>query len=199
MKLKTHNIFTTGILTVIGSFFTNPLTSLISASLLSLMVNQIIDTLGHKRVYKSKISGLPLKRIGGRKRKKDNDDGSYLVRTPLTHTITRSVFWGLIPAVILFLLFGSLDKLPALHLNGYQPYWILLQGIFAGPLHMCLDIITEGGIFRRKNNKFVRFAVAHIAYDDLFWNVFFQFAGLGFVFLIFYSRGLLGGHYGRII
>ena len=199
MKLKTHNIFTIGILTAIGSFFTNPITSLISASLLSLIANQIIDTFGHKRVYKNKILGLSLKRINRRKRKNNNDDDSYLVRTPLTHTLIRSIFWGMIPAVILFLLFGSLDKLPALHLNGYQPYWILLQGIFAGPLHMCLDMITEDGIFRHKNNKFVRFAVAHIAYDDLFWNVFFQLVGLGFVFLIFYSHGLLGGHYGRII
>ena len=176
MKLKTHNIFTIGILTAIGSLFTNPVTSLISASILSLTINQIIDSLGHK--------------INAR---------GYHARTPLTHTIVRSVLWGLIPTVVLFLLFGSFDKLPELHLNGSQPYWILLQGIFAGPLHMCLDMITEGGIFKRKDGRFVRFAVAHIAYDDLFWNVFFQLIGFVFVFLLFYSRGLLGGYHGRVI
>ncbi len=173
MKLKTHNIFTIGILTALGSIFTNPIASLISASLLSLIANQIIDTLGHKT----------------------NAQG-YPVRTPLTHTITRSVFWGLIPAVILFLLFGSLDKLPALHLNGEQPYWILLQGIFAGPLHMVLDAITEGGIFVKTKGRFKRYALAHIKYNNLFWNMFFQLLGIGLIFFVFYLHGFHGGHYG---
>ncbi len=176
MKLKTHNIFTIGILTAVGSFFTNPVASLISADILSLTANQIIDSLGHKA----------------------NAQG-YLVRTPFTHTIVRSVLWSLIPAVVLFLLLGSLGKLPVLHLNGHQPYWILLQGILAGPLHMCLDMITEGGIFRRKNGRFQRFAVAHIKYNNIFWNIFFQLIGIGLVFLIFFIHGLIGGHYGWFI
>jgi hypothetical protein len=176
LKLKTHNAFSIGILTVIGSFFTSPLLSLISASLLALMANQIIDMLGHSKNAKG-----------------------YIVRTPLTHTMFRSILWGLIPAAILFLVFRIARHYPAFHIPDGYPYWILLQGIFAGPLHMSMDIITEGGIFFKKNGKFKRYALAHIAYNDPFWNMFFQIIGIALVFLIFYLKGIHGGHYGRIV
>ena len=162
MKIKTHNAFGIGILSVLGMFLTAPLNALISAAILTVLTNQLIDGLGHAK----------------------NAQG-YPVRTPFTHTIFRSIFWGLAPAILLFLIFNSLRHTQVFHITGY-PYWILIQGALAGPLHMFLDAITEGGIFRKVNGKFKRFALFHIRYDNPMWNMFFQFIGIILIGIFFY-------------
>ena len=168
MKLKTHNLFNIGILTIIGSLFVNPVASLISAGILSITGNTIIDTFGHR-----------------------NNGYGKPIRTYKTHSLLRSIIWGGCPAIVLFFVLPHLPK------NKFIPegipYWILIQGIFVGPLHLAMDIITEGGIFIKKNGRFQRYALAHIKYDDIFWNSFYQLIGIAIIILIFYRSG---GFYG---
>ena len=161
MKIKTHNVFTIGILTALGSFFTTFVFSFLFASFLAIISNQLIDTLGHEK----------------------NKDG-YPVRTPLTHTLFHSMLWGSIPALIALLFFHIL----LIHTPVFKnintrniPILIFLQGFLSGPLHLALDYITEGGVFVKKNGKYVRTALAHIKYDDPVWNILFQFIGVLFV------------------
>ena len=161
MKIKTHNIFTIGILTAVGAFLTMPVFSFLFASFITIISNQLIDTLGHEK----------------------NKDG-YPVRTPLTHTLFRSILWGLIPALIALLFFHILLKHTQIfkNINAINvSILIFLQGILSGPLHLALDYITEGGVFVKKNGKYVRTALAHIKYNDPVWNILFQFLGVLFV------------------
>jgi hypothetical protein len=174
LKLKTHNSFSIAILTICGVFFTTPLISLISAAIISIIGNQIIDTLGHTKNYR----GIP-------------------VRTYKTHSLLRSILYGSIPAVLLFIVVKALhiSYLPAI------PYFILIQGIFLGPTHLAMDIITEGGIFVKKNGRFQRYAISHIRYNDMFWNLFYQVIGIALIILVFYQSGYFshtGGFNGRI-
>jgi len=161
MKLKTHDIFSAGVLTAIGLILTSPLNSFITACILSFVGNGIIDKFGHKR----NAMGIP-------------------VRTYKTHSFLRSIIYGGIPAIILFfaakyLYSKGMTYLPV-NLN-----WLLLQGLFVGPLHLAIDVITEGGIFIKKRGRFQRFALAHIPYDSFLWNSFFKVIGLLILFVIF--------------
>ena len=165
MKLKTHNLFSAGILTAIGIIFTSPVNAVISASIMSVSGNTIIDSFGHRINGK----GIP-------------------VRTYKTHSLLRSVIYGFMPALIMFaaakeLYQSGIRQIPS------NLYWILIQGLFVGPLHLCMDVITEGGIFIKKNGRFQRFAVAHLAYNNPAWNLFFQIAGVAVIALIFYKTG----------
>lgn len=155
MKIKTHNIFNIGVLTYIGAFFTVPLYSLISAVLISFPANTIIDKYGHEK------NGLGIP-----------------VRTYRTHSPIRALFWGMMPAIILFIAVYYLKNrfsLPA-------PYFILIQGLFSGELHLLLDLPTEGGIFINKK----RFALGHFAYNNPLLNFLGIIIGL---FLIYISFG----------
>jgi len=160
MKLTTHNIFTIGVLTAIGLTLTSPVNSLITACILSVIGNGVIDKFGHKK----NGMGMP-------------------VRTFATHSFLRGTIWGFLPATFLYIaarFAWTAQILPYAH-----PYWILLQGLFVGPLHLAIDIITEGGIFIKKNGRFQRFAIAYIPYDSFLWNSFFKIIGLFILFVIF--------------
>jgi len=175
MKTKTHNLFNIGILTAIGSLFVNPIASLISAGILSMTGNAIIDDFGHKK----------------------NNYGIE-VRTYKTHSILRATIYGFLPAVILFFIVIHLnyfDKfIPLDRFISHKPYWILIQGLFVGGLHLLMDVITEGGIFVKKRGRFQRFAIAHIKYNNVFWNTFFQIVGIAILILTFYVNK--GAFYG---
>jgi hypothetical protein len=169
MKLKTHDIFSAGVLTALGLILTNPVNSLTTACILSFVGNGAIDKFGHKK----NGAGIP-------------------IRTYKTHSFIRSVIYGFLPALFVFL------AAKYLYLNGFVNLpanidWILLQGIFIGPLHLAIDIITEDGIFVKKNGRFQRFALAHIKYDSFLWNSVFKIVGLFIIFFIF--RGFFRGFY----
>ncbi|MHB8231949.1 MAG: DUF1286 domain-containing protein [bacterium] len=165
MKLKTHNLFNIGILTAIGSLFVNPVLSLISAGILSVTGDTIIDFFGHENNY-----GVP-------------------VRTYKTHSPLRGFIWGALPAALLFFALPHLPKDKFNFIPEGVPYWILLQGLFVGPLHLSMDVITEGGIFIKKNGRFQRYAIAHINYSSFFWNGLFQLSGIAIILITFYKAG----------
>ncbi|BBD72443.1 hypothetical protein HS1genome_0832 [Sulfodiicoccus acidiphilus] len=72
-------------------------------------------------------------------------------RTPRTHTLPRSVLWGLLPSLPFLFLFR--DPLP------------LALGLLVGPSHMFLDVFKERGIYVKKGGR-RRIALAHFSYDD---------------------------------
>jgi membrane-bound metal-dependent hydrolase YbcI (DUF457 family) len=81
MRLITHYVFSTGLLTLLSSFFLNFYTAFFLSSIIAVLGNSLIDRLGHTR------------------------RGLIPVRTPLTHTLPRSAVWGFIPALVLTLLY----------------------------------------------------------------------------------------------
>jgi hypothetical protein len=111
MKLVTHYVFSTGLLTLLSSFFLNFYTAFFLSSVVAVLGNSLIDRLGHKT---------------GR--------GLIPVRTPLTHTLPRSVLWGWVPSLIL------------IPLNSYEVIIISLIALLNGPSHMLLDVFTERGL-----------------------------------------------------
>jgi len=77
MKLVTHYLFTTGLLSLIMSMFTPYY--LVLSGVVAIAGNLIIDGLGHKELQTRR--------------------GTIPTRTPLTHTYPRSVVWGLLPSI----------------------------------------------------------------------------------------------------
>ncbi|WP_370685226.1 DUF1286 domain-containing protein [Sulfuracidifex tepidarius] len=76
MKLRTHFVFSVGLLVLVSSFvFSSFYFSLLVSSFISVLGNSVIDKLGHREVLTRR--------------------GQVPVRTPLTHTLPRSVFWVL--------------------------------------------------------------------------------------------------------
>ena len=179
MKIKTHNFFNIGVLTLFGTFFTVPLYSFISAILITSPANRIIDKYGHEK----NGFGMP-------------------VRTYRTHSPVRALFWGFIPALLLFTLVYYIKK-------GYEPifptpYFILMQGLLSGELHLLLDLPTEGGIFINKK----RVALGHFAYNNPLINLTGVLAGFLLIYLAFtgvnyekdfYSIRYLFNFFGRFI
>ena len=177
MMTKTHNIFNIGVLTYIGAFFTVPLYSLISAVLISFPLNTIIDKYGHENKeieIKKKFGPFSFKK----KLIKP-------VRTYLTHSPATAFIIGLIPALVLF--FGALYFRSYLALL-FVPYFILIQGLLAGELHLLLDLPTEGGIFINKK----RFALGHFAYNNPLLNSLGVILGLCLIYISF------GGNYEEV-
>ncbi|EHP68183.1 Protein of unknown function (DUF1286) [Metallosphaera yellowstonensis MK1] len=128
MKLLTHYIFTTGFLTLLSTPYLGFYVSLLLSSVISSLSNTLIDRLGHEV------------------------RGGFVRRTPTTHTLPRSVIWGLLPSLPLFYFFHVLP--------------ILLLGVLSGPSHMLLDIFTERGIYVKRGGRWRRFALAHFSYDN---------------------------------
>lgn len=154
MKLKTHFVFSIGLLTLASSFFGF---SLIISAIISVLGNTLIDRLGHKEIS-IRYGKIP-------------------VRTPLTHTLPRSVFWGLISSmpviIVLGLAYGMLNtKILA----------ALIDGILVGPSHMLLDVFTENGIYVKRNGKWKRVALAHFSYDNSLINGFAIVLGVIMIF-----------------
>ena len=194
MKTKTHNLFSIGVLTAIGYLFTTPVASFISAGILSIIGNTVIDTFGHKKkkVYLPEDNKNHSRLFSFGRKNKKKKEVVIPVRTYKTHSLLRATIWGLLPAIFLTVAMLHLPRNKFLP-SGFQ-YWISIQGLFVGPLHLLLDMPTEGGIFVKKNGRFQRFALAHIKYDDLFWNTVFQLIGIAFVILTFYKFN--GGFHG---
>ena len=180
MKIKTHDFFNIGVLTLFGTFFTIPLYSLISAIIITLPANRIIDIYGHEK------NGLGMP-----------------VRSYRTHSPLRALLWGFLPAAILFTIIyylkGYYPKFPL-----PTPYFILAQGLLSGQLHLLLDLPTEGGIFINKK----RFALGHFAYNNPLINLAGVLAGFLLIYLaftggkdekIFYSVGHLFNSFRRLI
>lgn len=95
--------------------------------------------------------------------------GGYVRRTPLTHTVPRSIAWGgAVPGIIISLLlaYGSQWRVTPLAVI------VLLSNLLLGPSHMFLDAFTErGGIYvKRRGGRWVRFAIAHISYGNSLAN-----------------------------
>jgi len=141
MLLKTHYVFSTGVLAFLSSLITqDPINALVFAGAVSVLANTLIDKLGHEMVW---VEGKELPR-----------------RTPLTHTWFRSILWGsLAVTVITLLAFLSFQSRELIVLA-------ISNGILVGPTHMFLDVFTERGIYVKKNGKWVRYALAHFKYDD---------------------------------
>ncbi len=161
MKLRTHLVFTLGLLMLTDSFILRNLTESLSLSLVvSIFANSLIDGLGHREIHTPR--------------------GDIITRTPLTHTFPRSVAWGVLaslPVVFFYYyLYYSLGKLILI---------ALLDGALAGPSHLMLDMFTEKGIYVKKNGRWRRFALAHFKYDNALANGLAAAVGLGLVYLAF--------------
>ncbi|BCU70322.1 DUF1286 domain-containing protein [Stygiolobus caldivivus] len=159
MKLYTHLLFSTGLLTLLGTTLTHHFyASLLFSGVVASIGNTLIDRLGHETRY---FSGREVIR-----------------RTPLTHTVPRSVMWGVIPAVII-------TGLYYLTFNQLTPRIIELTiiSLLNGPSHMLLDAFTERGIYRKVNGKWRRVALAHFRYNDLAVNSLASLTGILMLFV----------------
>jgi len=155
MFLRTHYVFSTGVLTFLGSLITqDPFDALVFAGVVSVLANALIDKLGHEMVWV---------------------EGKYLPRrTPLTHTWFRSIIWGsLVTVVVVFLAYFALHSsyyYYNYHYNYFQLRELImlaiLYGVLVGPSHMILDVFTERGIYVKRNGKWERYALAHFKYND---------------------------------
>jgi hypothetical protein len=142
VKLRTHHVFTFGLLTLLDSvLLSDSLEIIVIAGIISVMANNIIDYLGHEI------------------------KGEYISRTPMTHTIPRSMGWGLLTSAPIAL---------ALHYLFHSPIELILvtalDGVVAGLSHMLLDIFTEKGIYHKVDGRWRRIALAHFSYNNPFAN-----------------------------
>ena len=155
MQLRTHYIFSFGLLTLLNFILLSgsPLLVVI-AGVISIFINNIIDTLGHEI------------------------KGEYISRTPTTHTVPRSVGWGLL---------GSVPFALALHFVFHSPIMLILitfmDGAVAGLSHMLLDIFTEKGIYHKVDGRWKRIALAHFSYNNPFANGLATLLGILMLFL----------------
>ena len=78
---------------------------------------------------------------------------------PRTHTVYRSILWGLLlslPIGVLYFVFPSFLFV----------FSVILDGLLVGPSHMILDVFTERGIYHKVNGKWRRIAFAHFSYNN---------------------------------
>jgi len=141
MKLRTHYVFSLGLLFLVDSLIVgNSLYLLILTGIISVVANNIIDFLGHET------------------------KGKYIARTPTTHTLPRSIGWGLLVTIPIGITFYYLYP------DYYLVVTIVLDGVIVGLSHMLLDIFTERGIYHKVNGKWKRIALAHFSYNNPFVN-----------------------------
>ena len=149
MLIKTHIIFSSGLLLFIGTLITHePGLIFVYTITVSAVANVLIDRLGHETIN---VNGKLVPR-----------------RTPLTHTWFRSVLWGLLVSILLsplLFIIASGTYYDSLRLP-QTVLAVLVYGILVGPSHMMLDMFTEKGIYVKKDGKWVRFALAHFKYND---------------------------------
>ena len=156
MKLKTHYIFSTGIITVIDKSFTSFYLAFLIALVISFMGKIIIDKIGHKKRY-TKYGKIP-------------------IRTPVTHTFSRSIMWGFLASTIVMIPFYLTSRIAFLSI-------IIISGIVVGPSHMFLDSFTGAGIFVKKGNKWKRFSILHLRYNNEMANGIAIFAGISLILI----------------
>jgi hypothetical protein len=155
VKLRTHHVFTFGLLTLLDSvLLSDSLEIIVIAGIISVMANNIIDYLGHEI------------------------KGEYISRTPMTHTIPRSMGWGLLTSAPIAL---------ALHYLFHSPIELILvtalNGVVAGLSHMLLDIFTEKGIYHKVDGRWRRIALAHFSYNNPFANGLATLLGILMLFI----------------
>jgi hypothetical protein len=141
VELRTHYVFSFGLLVLLDFILLgkSPIVVII-AGVVSIFTNSVIDILGHEI------------------------EGEYIARTPTTHTIPRSIGWGLVTptpfALVLYIY----------HLPFELILVTFMDGVVAGLSHMLLDIFTEKGIYHKVNGKWRRIALAHFSYNNPFAN-----------------------------
>ncbi|BFH72241.1 DUF1286 domain-containing protein [Sulfurisphaera javensis] len=167
MKLKTHYVFSTGLISLLLSllFSLNFYYNLFIAFYSSFLGNTLIDRIGHKEMLTRR--------------------GYIPVRTPLTHTLPRSIGWGLVVILpLLYLIYETHYGYSYYYDDGYYYSFlpVIISGILVGPSHMLLDVFTENGIYIKKNGKWRRYALAHFKYDNIGINGLAIF--LGFLMLL---------------
>jgi len=160
VRLRTHYIFSTGLISLVLSllFRISFFNILFISFLISFLGNTIIDRIGHKEVA-TRFGEIP-------------------VRTPLTHTFPRSIIWGVIsslPVLFIALYLSHYYYDYSYYSNRYETTLIyiisiLISGILVGPSHMLLDVFTEKGIYVKRHGKWKRFALAHFRYNNPFAN-----------------------------
>jgi uncharacterized membrane protein len=156
MLLRTHYVFTTGLLTFLGTLATRePVLSVVFAGLVSVLANSLIDYLGHEV------------------------RGSFVARTPRTHTWLRSVAWGSIATAFAMGLIGYIVH--GLRLGDLVAL-ATISTVLAGPSHMLLDVFTEKGIYVKRDGKWTRFALAHFRYNDPLANGLASLIGVSLIF-----------------
>jgi len=170
MLLRTHYVFSTGILTFLGSLITrDPFEALVFAGVVSVLANTLIDRLGHEMVWV---------------------EGKYLPRrTPLTHTWFRSIIWGSIATAAVTLLAYFAMHSSHYHYSHFQLRDLIVLsiifGVLVGPSHMILDIFTERGIYVKRNGRWVRYALARFRYNDPLANGLAVLGGMLLLFTAF--------------
>jgi len=163
MKLKTHYTFSLGLLYLVDSFFIDsPYYLLVMTLLVSVIVNNLIDSFGHE------IKGM------------------YISRTPRTHTIPRSALWGLLVSVPLALVLYFMPFNLYFHPSIGFILLTVFDGIIAGLSHMLLDVFTEKGIYIKKKGRWRRFALAHFCYDNPLVNGLADILGVLMLILAIY-------------
>ncbi len=130
MKLRTHYVFSTGLLTFLDSvlFHEYFYYALILSGMVSVIGNSLIDRIGHKEVA-TRYGYIP-------------------VRTPLTHTIPRSVVWGIVSIIPVFILlliyYGFSYHEYYFSLSNKVLMLILLNGELLGPPTCFLMYLRKG-------------------------------------------------------
>ncbi|QGR18626.1 DUF1286 domain-containing protein [Stygiolobus azoricus] len=173
MKLQTHYVFSLGLLTFLDTLLVHHFyTSLFFSGVVSVLGNTLIDRLGHevRSVYGKEI----------------------IKRTPLTHTLPRSVIWGFIPALLLSLLYYYIYEYVSEELLS-----LALVSLLNGPSHMLLDVFTERGIYVKRNGKWRRFALAHFSYNNPAVNGLAFMLGVLMLFASYYIGGYSHYYYYR--
>ncbi|BAB66941.1 hypothetical protein STK_18500 [Sulfurisphaera tokodaii str. 7] len=164
MKLRTHYVFSLGVISLVLVFLSNNFfVSFFVAAYSSILGNSLIDKIGHREL------------LTGR--------GYIPVRSPLTHTYPRSVLWGLLPTIPLIFLIH--------YMYGYYALIeVLVSGVIVGPTHMFLDMFTEAGVYVKKRGRWRRFALAHYRYDNPAVNGLAIFAGFLLLLIAYYISNL---------
>ncbi|ABW02623.1 DUF1286 domain-containing protein [Caldivirga maquilingensis] len=151
MRFRTHVVFSIGLTALIESALgiSNIILLLGSSLVLSYLINFLIDALGHE------------------------EKNGFTHRSPRTHTMSRSFTLGLIISLLVALFLYYMTPIGA-----YNALIIVLMGPLTGWSHMLLDALTEGGIYIRRNGRWVRFALAHFKYNNTVLNWLFTIIGI---------------------
>lgn len=172
MKLNTHYIFSAGLISLVLSLFfkINFFNEIMIALSISYIGNNVIDLAGHKEVTKN--------------------FREMLVRTEKTHTFPRSVTWGLLSSlpIFLFVIFFSYYYLDLYDYTFFAYVAsVIIAGIIVGPSHMLLDMFTGNGIYVKKQGIWQRFALAHRKFNDPLANNTAKILGVVMLLLSFWE------------
>jgi hypothetical protein len=158
MKLRTHYVFSLGLLSLLDSLLLSDfLEVIIISGIISVTANNVIDYLGHEI------------------------RGKYVSRTPRTHTLPRSIGWGLLTTVPIVLALYFLSSTELILIT-------ILDGVIVGPSHMLLDVFTERGIYHKVNGRWRRIALAHFSYDNPIVNGLAIIAGVIMLFVAIHNH-----------